>query len=109
MVTVSTQAGFQQEVVEAKEPVLVLFTADWCPFCRRFDPVFDALAAGFRGRVVRAHLEDEENPMWEEHHVDVVPTVEVFRDGRSVARHDGILGRGILRGDLERFLASVKA
>ena len=109
MLRVTTSAEFRKEVIEVPEPVLVLFTANWCPFCRRFDPVFDALAAGFRGRVVRAQLEDEDNPLWGDQHVDVVPTIAVFRDGRSVARHDGVLGRGILRIDLERFLASVAA
>ena len=40
----------------------------------------------------------------EAYRVAVVPTVAVFRNGRVSARLDGVLGRGLLRGELEAFL-----
>ena len=96
-----------REVLRAEEPVLVLFTASWCPFCVRFQPIFDELAPRFRGRIAVASLEEDSDPRWDEFGVQVVPTVAVFHRGRLIRRHDGILRRGILRGDFEAFLAKL--
>ncbi|MFF3146953.1 thioredoxin family protein, partial [Streptomyces sp. NPDC057927] len=40
-----TDADFETEVIGAELPVLVEFTADWCPPCRQMGPVLGALAA----------------------------------------------------------------
>jgi thioredoxin 1 len=73
----------------------VLFAAEWCPFCRRFRPVFDSVLAkkGVQGAL--ADLSDLENPLWEAFSIEVVPTVMVFKEGVVVYRKDGILGQGL--------------
>jgi thioredoxin 1 len=73
----------------------VLFAAEWCPFCRRFSPIFDSALAknGMTGAL--ADLNDEENPLWETFDVQVVPTVMIFKDGELVYRKDGTLGQGL--------------
>ena len=98
--------GFRKAIA-ADAPTLVLFTASWCPFCVRFDPVWQELAPGFGGPTLVAPLEEDADPRWDEFRIEVVPTVAVFRNGVPVARLDGVLRRGILRGDLERFLKAL--
>jgi thioredoxin 1 len=102
--TAMEDPGFRAAIA-SDAPVLVLFTASWCPFCARFEPLWREAATRFRGETAVAHLEDEDDPRWDEFRVEVVPSLAVFRRGRVVARRDGILGRGLLRADVDAFLA----
>ena len=107
MLEVKDDRGFRTQVLESPEPTVVLFWATWCPFCRRYRPEFDKLAAKFPWRFASVYLDDEANPLWDEYAVDVVPTLALFRDGQLVQRQDGILGYGIDRKATDAFAARV--
>ncbi|MGC9380769.1 thioredoxin [Streptomyces sp. MH13] len=80
-----TDADFAAEVIEAELPVLVEFTADWCPPCRQMAPVLSALAEeeGDRLRVVQ--LDVDRNPeTTNAYKVLSMPTFMVFRGGEPV-------------------------
>jgi thioredoxin-like negative regulator of GroEL len=74
---------------------VVLFAAEWCPFCRKFSPVFNSSLAQKKMPTVLADLSDYENPLWETFDVQVVPTVMVFSEGGLAYRMDGGLGEGL--------------
>lgn len=95
---------FQRQVLESKEPTVALFWATWCPFCRRYKPEFDKLAAQHAWRFASVYLDDESNPLWDDYAVEVVPTLALFRDGKLVDRQDGILGYGLDRRATEAFV-----
>ncbi|HTW77045.1 MAG TPA: thioredoxin family protein [Thermoplasmata archaeon] len=78
----------------------VAFLADWCPFCRAFAPKFDTLAGGGNYQIARGDVTDENSPLWDAFHLDVVPTVIVFHDGVASFRKNGQLGRGLSDADL---------
>jgi thioredoxin 1 len=101
---VTTEAEFRESVLEADEPVLVLFWATWCPHCQRFLREFERAAGDFLGRVVSATLDDDGNPLWDTYGVQVVPTVALFRNGGLIARRDGTIGRGLTAADLKGFI-----
>jgi thioredoxin 1 len=84
----------------------VAFVADWCPFCRRFLPLFEA--ARGRGEFTLAYgdLTSYENPLWETFDVSVVPTLIAFRDGAIVFRENGRFARGLTAAHVD---ALVKA
>src|SRR5437667_353925 len=46
-----TQANWQKEVVESDIPVLVDFSASWCPPCQKLAPTIDKLAERYKGKV----------------------------------------------------------
>ncbi|MFF0017447.1 thioredoxin family protein [Streptomyces sp. NPDC005374] len=80
-----TDADFATEVIGAELPVLVEFTADWCPPCRQMGPVLTALAAeeGERFRVVQ--LDVDTNPVTTNtFQVLSMPTFMVFKNGEPV-------------------------
>ncbi len=85
---------------------VVLFHSSWCPFCRRFKPVFDTAVAGQKSwEPLEFMLEEDENPLWSEFRIEVVPTVLFFREGKVVSRLDGKPGVGLRESQLRDALA----
>lgn len=64
----------------------VLFVADWCGYCRRFLPSFKQMQHAY---VV--DISDEDDPLWDDYGIQVVPTVLLFEDGKPVKRWAGVL------------------
>ncbi|MFF0704576.1 thioredoxin [Streptomyces tendae] len=80
-----TDADFAAEVIGSELPVLVEFTADWCPPCRQMAPVLTALAEeeGDRLRVVQLNV-DQNPATTNAYKVLSMPTFMVFRGGEPV-------------------------
>ncbi|WP_416964533.1 thioredoxin [Streptomyces sp. Agncl-13] len=80
-----TDGNFAAEVIGAELPVLVEFTADWCPPCRQMAPVLRALAAEEADRLKVVQLNVDQNPeTTNAYKVLSMPTFMVFRDGEPV-------------------------
>jgi thioredoxin 1 len=59
----TTDAGFARDVLAADLPVLVDFTADWCPPCKMIKPVLERIATEEAGRLRVVTLDVDENPV----------------------------------------------
>ncbi|WP_030320189.1 thioredoxin family protein [Streptomyces sp. NRRL B-3229] len=80
-----TDADFETEVIGSQLPVLVEFTADWCPPCRQMGPVLTALAAEESERFRVVQLDVDSNPLTTNaYRVLSMPTFMLFRDGEPV-------------------------
>jgi thioredoxin 1 len=96
-----TDADFTEQVVEAELPVLVEFTADWCPPCRQMGPVLSALADEESGRLKVVQLNVDANPeTTHAYRVLSMPTFMVFRDGEPVRSMVGARPGRRLRAEL---------
>jgi thioredoxin 1 len=95
-----TGSGELKSAVGASPKSVVLYHATWCPFCRAFRPTFDKLTAGGAWDAVEAVIDDEENPIWTEQRIDIVPTVVFYEGGKPVRRLDGRAGVGIAEAEL---------
>jgi thioredoxin len=94
--------AFEGTTLQRPGRYAVVFEADWCPFCRAFLPMFQTLEGDPSVRSARVDLTDLENPLWERFDVEVVPSIVIFRDGRVVARVDGVYGVGLGPAAVER-------
>ncbi|QDE71324.1 thioredoxin [Myxococcus xanthus] len=98
-------AHFQREVLESSEPVLVDFTATWCPPCRALAPVLDAIAADFRGRLKVTSLDVDDNPESAMRYgVRSVPALLLFKEGKVVRQLLGAQPRAKLEQELRTHL-----
>ncbi|MEV5533420.1 thioredoxin family protein [Streptomyces prunicolor] len=80
-----TDENFTAEVIGAELPVLVEFTADWCPPCRQMGPVLRALATEEADRLKVVQLNVDQNPeTTNAYKVLSMPTFMVFRGGEPV-------------------------
>jgi thioredoxin 1 len=99
-----TDDGFAAEVLESERPVLVDFTAAWCPPCRVMKPVLSELAAQRDDlRIVQLDV-DEHQRTAAEYGVLSMPTFILFRDGREVQRLVGARPRRRLEDELAEVL-----
>jgi thioredoxin 1 len=84
---------FDAEVLQAKEPVVVDFTAAWCPPCQMMAPVVARLAEEFAGKVKIGKLDTDENPeIAIQYGVSGIPTLGLFREGKLIDRLVGYPG-----------------
>ena len=99
-----TDADFDREVLEAREPVLVDFWAEWCGPCKAMDPILDDLSGQLAGKVKIVKLDVETNPTTvTRYNVRAMPTLLVFKDGEPV---DQKVGYGPSRVQLTKWLES---
>ena len=80
-----TDDTFAAEVLGADIPVLVDFTADWCPPCRMIAPVLSQVAGEQQGRLKVVTLDVDSNPVTQAAYgVLSMPTLIVFQGGEPV-------------------------
>jgi thioredoxin 1 len=93
-----TDSSFASDVLAAKGPVLVDFTATWCGPCQALAPVLESLAEESAGRVAILKLDVDANPETATRFgIRSVPTLLLFKDGQQVSSQVGLLPKARLK------------
>jgi thiol-disulfide isomerase/thioredoxin len=71
-------------IIKKKEPVLVLYHASWCGYCKEFKPMWDDFIK--KCKIKTAEIESELlNLLSSKHHsVSSYPTIKLFVNGKLV-------------------------
>jgi thioredoxin len=83
-----------KSLVASAPLVLVDFGAEWCPPCRKMDPVIESFMKEQEGRVKLVKMDGGvENQLMKLNMVEALPTFIVYKEGKETARKQGVMTR----------------
>ena len=101
-----TDNTFEQEVLQAQQPVLVDFWAVWCGPCRAIAPIVEELAGDYEGKLKVMKLDVDNNPRTAvAYGVQSIPTLLVFKDGKPAERIVGAVPKKVIVDKLQTVMA----
>lgn len=84
---------FEADVLNSELPVIVDFSAEWCPPCKMLAPVLQRLAGEYQGKVTVGEIDvDENQDIAIRYGVMAMPTLGLFRAGKMIDRMVGFPG-----------------
>jgi thioredoxin 1 len=87
-----TDESFESDVLQADQPVLVDFWAEWCGPCKQIAPSLEQIADEFAGKVTIAKLNIEESPTTPSRYgVRGIPTMMLFKGGQMASMKVGAM------------------
>jgi len=93
-------------LIQDSRPVIVDFHAEWCGPCKMQSPILKDVALEMGEKIKVMKIDVDQNPeVAERYDIRSVPTLMIFKDGRSTYRQSGVHSKAQL---LEAIMNNLK-
>ena len=101
-----SDASFEADVLQADQPVLVDYWAEWCGPCKMIAPILDEVSSTYEGKLKIAKMNvDENRDIPAKFGIRGIPTLMLFKDGQLAATKVGAMTKAQLTAFIEQQLA----
>ena len=105
LITHTSDASFQADVLDAGTPVLVDYWAEWCGPCKMIAPILDEVSKDYDGKLRVAKMNvDENRDVPSKYGIRGIPTLMLFKGGQLAATKVGALSKAQLTAFLDSHL-----
>ena len=98
----TSDANFQDDVINSETPVLVDYWAEWCGPCKMIAPILDEVAGEYTDRLKICKIDvdaNQETPP--KYGIRGIPTLMLFKNGEAEATKVGALSKSQLQAFLD--------
>ncbi|MBI2936721.1 MAG: thioredoxin family protein [Thaumarchaeota archaeon] len=99
-----TSDALLEKTLKDERPVVIMFYATYCPYSRRFAPIFEQYSRDPHYTFAKADITDDDNPLWDRYDIPAVPTVIAFKNGLEASRRNAVHGFGLTEEDFTALL-----
>ena len=102
LITHTSDASFEADVIQSSKPVLVDYWAEWCGPCKAIAPILDEVSKAYDGRVQITKMNvDENRAIPAKFGIRGIPTLMLFKGGTLAATKVGALTKAQLTAFLD--------
>jgi len=90
-------------LIQSGKPVFIDFYAPWCAPCRQMMPMIDSLKTEYKDRITIVKINaDASKKLVKELKLATVPNLVIYKDGRMVFNHNGLVTKELLISEFKK-------